>query len=300
MTTAPRYVVVSPVKDEARYVEHTLRSMTRQTLKPVSWVIVDDGSTDETREIVNRYAEQYSFIHVVQHRGSGVRAPGSAVIRAFNCGCESLGTTDYDVIVKLDCDLGFGPDYFEKLIGRLMCEERLGIASGVYLEQDSTRTWRPVKMPSYHAFGACKAVRRSCFEQIGRFVSAKGWDTVDEIRAMNLGWRTTHFVDLETTHHKPEGSGIGLLRTSKMHGEIFYTTGGDAFSLMFKGVRRLSTAPVVLGALALVFGYSAAALKRAPRLVTADEARAYRKLLHERLWAAVRKPLTLRLLQAGR
>ena len=115
-----RYVIVSPVKDEESYIELTLRSVIGQTLKPLLWVIVDDGSSDKTKKIVEQCLPEYSFIRMEQHPHTGIRQTGSAVIRAFNFGYSSIGETDYDFIVKLDCDLSFEPDYFEKLLQRLI------------------------------------------------------------------------------------------------------------------------------------------------------------------------------------
>jgi glycosyltransferase involved in cell wall biosynthesis len=287
-TAAVRYVVISPAKDEARHIELTLQSMAAQTVKPAMWVIVDDGSSDATAEIVTRYAASHSFVRLVNHPHAGARRPGSPVVRAFNYGCSRLGGEGYDFIVKLDCDLSFAPDYFERLFARFAEDPQLGIASGIYLESDSAGQWQPVPMPSYHTFGASKVIRRRCFEDIGGFPAAAGWDTVDEIRAWNLGWRTAHFVDLPARHHKPEGSGIGQLRTSRMHGEIYYTTGGDPLFLLFKILHRLSATPVFMSAAALTFGYLRALMTRKPRLVTRAEARAYRRVLRQRLF---RRPI---------
>ena len=280
-----RYVIISPVKDEERYVDLTLRSVTQQTVPPALWIIVDDGSSDRTLEIVARYAAQFPYTRVLQHRKGGARRPGSPVIQAFNHGYASLDGFDYDFIVKLDCDLSFEPGYFEQLLSRFRDDETLGIASGVYLESDRDDVWRPVTMPAYHAFGACKVVRRQCYEAIGGFPAAAGWDTVDEIRAMARGWTSRHFEDLQTRHHKREGTGIGPVLTSRMHGEIFYVTGGDPLFLILKILHRVGTPPFGLNALALTVGYLAAMLKRTPRLVNADEARCYRKLLRQRLFS---------------
>jgi hypothetical protein len=211
------------------------------------------------------------------------------VVRAFNLGLEALGADSYDIIVKLDCDLSFDPTYFESILRRFVADESLGIASGIYLEVDANGGWRPIRMPSYHAFGACKVLRRRCFEEIGGFVPAKGWDTVDEIRAIHKGWTTTHFEDLRTKHHKPEGTGIGVLKTSRMHGEIYYVTGGDPLFFVLKALRRLMVAPRPLNALALTAGYLNAVVKRVPRLVDAGEARCYRSLLRQRLHGGYRK-----------
>jgi poly-beta-1,6-N-acetyl-D-glucosamine synthase len=285
------YVIVSPVKDEERYVELTLRSVTRQSLKPVLWVIVDDGSKDSTMNIVNCYAETHPFIRLVRNPYAGARQPGSAVIRAFNFGCQSISGTEHDFIVKLDCDLSFGSDYFEKIVGKFTNDPKLGIASGVYFEQDKTGIWNQIAMPAYHAAGACKVLRKACFEAIGGFIAAAGWDTVDEIRAMAKGWKTTHFAEIGMKHHKPEGSGIGTIKTGVMHGEIYYLTGGSIFFFLLKVLHRLKSKPFGLSALALVRGYLKAFLSRKTPLVSKTEARCYRSLLHGRLLAQAKKML---------
>jgi glycosyltransferase involved in cell wall biosynthesis len=281
----PSYVLISPVRDEEHYVELTLEAVIRQTESPARWVIVDDGSRDGTVDIVRRYAARYPFIRLLHHPSTGARAPGAAVVRAFDYGCMALEGLRYDFIVKLDCDLSFDRCYFEELLRRFAIDARLGIASGIYLESGGDGEWRPVPMPSYHAFGACKVVRRECFEDIGGFAAAAGWDTVDEIRAWQRGWITCHFEELQARHHKREGSGVGPLRTSRMHGEIYYTTGGDPLFLPFKILRRAMAKPRLVCAGALMCGYFGALLKGSPRLVTDGEAKLYRRVLRRRSWA---------------
>ena len=140
-------------------------------------------------------------------------------------------------------------------------------------------------MPFYHAAGACKVMRRKCFEEIGGFIVAAGWDTVDEIRAMTQGWRTGHFKDLRVKHHKIEGSGIGQLKTSAMHGEIYYLTGGSKLFFVLKVLHRIRSKPYVLSAFALLLGYLKAFKKQKTPLVTKAEARCYQAILNKRLRA---------------
>ena len=279
----PRYIVISPVKDEERYVERTLQCMVEQTLRPILWVIVDDGSQDRTPEILSRYEKDHDFIRVIRRPAAGSRQPGSAVIRAFNTGYDAVGNVDYDFVVKLDCDLSFSVDYFEALLARFANDERLGIASGVYLESPDASPWIEIEMPAYHAAGASKVIRKECFEQIGGFVASRGWDTLDEIRAIARGWRTTHFRDLKMRHWKIEGSAIGQWRTNLMHGEIYFLSGGGPLFFLLKVVHRMTRRPYVVGAVALVWGYLRAMVKRKPLLVTNEEGRCYRALLNARI-----------------
>jgi glycosyltransferase involved in cell wall biosynthesis len=291
-TPSSRYVLITPVKDESRHIELTLRSVTAQTCPPALWVIVDDGSSDGTAEIAERYAARHSYIRVQRTPNAGARNLGSAEILAFYRGLETVRGVDYDFIVKLDGDLEFEPDYFERLLAKFAADPKLGIASGVYLEQDADGSWRVVGMPAYHAFGASKVMRRRCFEDIGGFALTPGWDTADEVRAWSFGWTTSHFRELEVRHHKPEGSASGLLKISRMHGLIHYVTGGDPLFFIFKAVHRARLKPYVLGSLALTYGYIQAVVTRRPRLVTDEQAAAYRRIMRERLWRFARKPMS--------
>jgi poly-beta-1,6-N-acetyl-D-glucosamine synthase len=281
----PRYIVISPVKDEELHVEFTLRSLTEQTVKPVLWLIVDDGSKDRTPEIIRRYLPCNSFIRYERNPLAGERKLAFAEVRAFNWGFGLIGAIDYDFIVKLDCDLSFGSNYFEQLLDRFEHDEKLGIASGIYLERNKSGAWGEVVMPSYHAAGASKVIRKACFETIGGFVPAPGWDTVDEIRAMGRGWNTTHFRELKMKHHKREGSSIGTINNSVMQGEAYYRSGGSKLFFILKVAHRAVYRPYLIGGVGLCWGYLMAMLKSRPLLVTETEACLYKTLLLRRLKA---------------
>lgn len=277
------YVVISPAKDEAAFIEKTIASMLSQTCLPRQWVIVDDASVDGTAEIVKEASRKAPFIRLISREKSGQRQPGAGVVRAFNIGYRALDTAHFEYLVKLDCDLSFDPAYFERLFDRFSKEDRLGIASGVYQEVDSEGRWHTVSMPSYHAFGACKVLRHRCFIDIGGFDEAAGWDTVDEIRAWDCGWKTGHFSDLKVQHHRREGSALGGFWTSRMHGRVFYVSGGDPLFFAIKFLRRLLEKPVVIGGLGLLAGYLSAKLRREPLLVSNRAVQTYRRVLRQRL-----------------
>lgn len=282
MTSQPEYCIVSPVKDEERHIRQTLRSVAGQTLLPALWIIVDDGSRDSTAAIVSEFMPDHPWIRLIRRASSSKRQPGSAVIRAFNRGLSEIKVEDFDFIVKLDCDLKLPPEYFQSIIEYFQKNPKLGIASGVYLEANNG-SWQEVEMPDYHAAGASKIVQTRCFQEIGGFVEEKGWDTVDEIKAWTKGWETRHFTECKMLHLKPEGSGIGTLRTSAMHGEIYYKTGGGFLFFLFKCLRRLFEWPWVLGGITMLYGYYKARFQGIPLLVTPEEARAYRLNLNRRL-----------------
>ncbi len=186
--------------------------------------------------------------------------------------------------MKLDCDLDFSQDYFEQLLAKFQQDERLGIASGDCMEKNANG-WHPSSGPPYHAVGACKMVRAKCFEEIGGFIPARGWDTIDEIRAQMKGWRTCHVRELKFYHLKPEGSGLGFVRTNAMHGEIYYLTGGGTFFLLLKVAHRMLLGkPFLLGGLAVLYGFLRARVSGKKKLVSKAEAQFYRHLLNGRIW----------------
>lgn len=281
------YVIVSPVKDEEQYVEATLRTVTAQTARPLKWVIVDDGSCDRTPEIIEKYARQHDWIQVLRLDNKLSRRPGAAVIQAFEAGFNLVHDTAADFVVKLDCDVELPPAYFASMMARFADNPSLGIASGVYLEKEQG-SWFAIEMPPYHAAGACKMMRSDVFRQIGGFVQSRGWDTVDEIRAQGLGWKTQHFEDLQFRHLKREGSGIGPVPTSVMHGEVYYLTGGGKLFFVLKVLHRMvAERPYVISGLALLWGYLRTMFSGERKLVTRQEARLYAHLLNRRIWGGL-------------
>jgi biofilm PGA synthesis N-glycosyltransferase PgaC len=279
-----RYVVISPAKDEAERIQKTIQSMLGQSVRPARWVIVDDGSSDNTSEIVKSYVQSFDWITLIRVNRDAERRIGSAEIRAFETGLQSLARQSFDLVVKLDCDLILEPDYFERLIAHFEADPELGIASGVYLERNGD-AWTEVPMPSYHASGASKMIRAKCLADIGGFPLLPGWDTADEIKAQTKGWKTQHFAELKFYHLRQEGSAIGGWKTGILHGHIYYVTGGGVFFLVFKSIHRLVIGrPVILGGIAMVWGYLKARITGAPRLVSDAEAGFYRRLLNHRLY----------------
>ena len=203
-----RYVVITPVRDEEEHLKSTIASMIDQTVEPVEWVIVNDGSTDGTARVIDECVARYSWIRGVHRENRGFRKSGGGVVEAFNDGLRSLVSPDWEFIVKLDGDLAFEPEYFEKCFDEFERQPRLGVGGGVicYLEEGGKRF---EECPRFHVRGATKIYRRVCWEAIGGFWPAPGWDTIDEVKANMLGWGTRSFDELHLVHHRLTGSADG-------------------------------------------------------------------------------------------
>lgn len=295
--SARSYIVVTPVKDEERYVARTLESVTSQTVRPLRWVLVDDGSTDSTPEIIQEYVRTFDWISYVRINRTTERKLGTAEVWAFTIGYESVRELDHGFVVKLDADLLLPPDYFEQMLRRFRDNPKLGIASGLYLEDKSGR-WFPTPQPPYHAVGAAKMARVACFNAISGFPTSPGWDTADEIKAWARGWETTHFPDIQFYHLKPEGSADGPLETSRYHGQIYYICGGGKLFLLGKVLHRMIAGkPFLLSGLMLLYGYLHSAATGRAKLVTSQEEACYKRLLNRRIIAGLTGSFSLHVLK---
>lgn len=258
-------MVISPVRDEATVIERTARSMLAQTEPPALWLIVDDGSTDGTADIVRRVTRDAGFVRVMSmdnepHSAGDDRLKWAAEALAFNAGLRSIADEFYDFIAKLDGDLEFGPDYFSSLLDEFDRDPALGIAGGhCYSVYAGKRSFEWV--PESHVRGATKMYRRACFEEIGGIPPVYGWDTIDELRAQMRGWRTRS-VPLAVDHLRPTGSRGGQLRGLARMGRGAYLLGYHPLFLLARAGKTAFVPPYVAGALAFLYGYCAALIER--------------------------------------
>lgn len=259
----PSYVVVTPVRDEIAYIEKTIESMLQQTCQPERWVIVDDGSTDGTSALLDRYATSRPWILVVHRANRGFRAAGNGVMDAFYEGFARVEKMDWDYIVKLDADLSFDSTYFARCFAHFDAEPDLGIGGGTVcsLEHDIALV-EAASDPPFHVRGATKIYRRSCWQRITPLIVAPGWDTLDEVKANLLGWRTRTFAEIELIQHKPTGSADGRWKDAFKNGRANYLTGYHPAFMLAKCVRRLSSRPFGVESAGLLSGFLSGYLKR--------------------------------------
>jgi len=287
-----RYVVVTPARDEEEHLASTIQAMADQSCRPHPWIIVNDGSTDRTAEIADRASRDHPWIQTVHREDRGCRKPGGGVIDAFYDGYELVSTGDWDFIVKLDADLSFEADYFESCFDRFRHEPDLGIGGGMVCSRIGEEMRKEgTHDPSFHVRGATKIYRRDCWFAIGELLRAPGWDTLDEIKANMLGWKTHPFPDLVLVQHRPTGGAEGSWKDAEKNGRANYIAGYHPLFMIAKCLKRLPRRPVVRQSVALFWGYFGAWL-RGVRRVDDPELIAYlrkqqvrRLLFRDSLWS---------------
>jgi biofilm PGA synthesis N-glycosyltransferase PgaC len=260
-----KYVVITPARDEAEHLERTIRSVVAQTVQPAQWIIVNDGSGDETGKIIDRFARQHSWITARHRPNRGYREPGGGVVKTFYDGYEQIHVQDWELLVKLDADLSFDPNYFERCILEFERDPKLGIGGGaIYHEVNGQLELE--KNPAFHVRGATKMYRRACWEALGGLVQAPGWDTIDELKANMLGWSTRSFLDLRVSHSRFTGAAEGAWRDCIKNGRANYVTGYHPLFMSLKCLRRLVKRPYLLGSVGLMWGFVSSYWNGSPRI----------------------------------
>jgi len=261
-----RIAIISPVRDEARLLPKTIASMAAQTVTPERWVLVDDGSTDNTLEIAQAAAVKYPWIRVVRNTNRGQRVLGAGVIQAFKAGCKTLDFTP-DFIGKLDGDMSFGPRYLETLLALFEADPRLGAASGKVFRPEGNSSVEEFMIDEMVA-GQFKFYRQTCFDQIGGFVEAVMWDGIDFHRARQLGWRTRSDMhpNLRLMHHRLMGSSDkNVLRGRIRWGKGQWFMGSSLPYIVASAFFRMLEKPVGIGGLCILWGYLQGMLRHEPR-----------------------------------
>jgi len=279
------YLLISPGRNEAAYMRNTLDSVIAQSIRPQRWVIVDDGSTDETPAILAAYAARHDWIQVVTRADRGIRAVGPGVIEAFYAGYETIEPTDYEYICKLDLDLILPPTYFEQLMARMEADPRIATCSGKsYIHLDGELVSE--RHGDETSLGMTKFYRVSRFKELGGFVREVMWDGIDCHRCRLLGWEACSWdvPELRFVHLRPMGSSqVGMLTGRMRHGFGQYFMGTSPLYMFASTVNRLNDKPYVIGAAAMWWGYVWSALRGKPRY----EDQEFRRFLRRWQWRAL-------------
>ena len=294
-----RYCLITPCRDEARYARRTLNSVTRQSVPPALWVIVDDGSRDDTPAILADYATRFPFIRVVTRPDRGDRKLGGGVIEAFDTGYATIRPGDYAYVCKLDLDLDLPPRYFEVLMQRMEAEPRIGTCSGKPYFFPAGTSDDVVRFPLADprglvsemigddvSVGMTKFFRTEAFRQIGGFVRELMWDGIDSHRCRQLGWIAVSWDDpeLRFVHLRPMGTSHKNWWTGRVrHGFGQYFMGTTPPFMLAAATYRMSRPPVIVGGLAMLYGYFRSMIRRAPRYGDAE----FRRFLRRYQWACL-------------
>jgi len=246
-------------------IEQTIQSVLRQTVLPSQWVIVDDGSTDGTGAVIDRYAQRYAWITALHRQDRGFRHPGAGVIEAFEDGFRQIHHTDWAYVVKLDADLVLEPDYFERCFLHFSSDPKVGIGGGTVYNISNGKV-EVERNPSFHVRGATKIYGRACWEALGGLLPAAGWDTLDEVKATMLGWRTRSFADVLVLQRRPTGSIDGAWRDYVKNGLANYISGYHPLFMLFKCLKRALEKPYLVASLGLTCGYLAGYWRRVPQV----------------------------------
>ncbi len=300
-SSLPIYVLVTPARNEAAFIDKTIQSMIAQTFPPLKWVIVDDGSTDTTGEIVRQYAAQCPWMELVQLPQRRDRS-FAAKVQAFNAGYERVKDLPYEVIGNVDADISFAPDHFEFLMGKFAADPTLGVAGTVFKEEgysSETDSFEGYK----HVSGQCQLFRRDCWEQIGGYIPhrAGGIDWMAVTTARMMGWKTESFRGRCFFHHRHLGTAErGVLASSFSYGEKDYYLGGHPIWELFRVAYQCTKKPYLLGGSALGLGYGWALVKRTPRPVSRELMAFHRKEQITKLRAILKTVLTFKSMDSFR
>jgi len=289
------YVLITPARNEERFIPKLMESVTTQTILPMRWVIVDDGSTDKTAEIVSGYLSKYDWIELLRlspHRDRSF----AAKVNAFNAGFDRVKNLPFEVVGNLDSDVSFEPDYLELLMNKFQEDPNLGVAGTIFREEGYSSATDSFEGQN-HVAGGCQLFRRQCFEEIGGYIPNKagGIDWIAVTTARMKGWKTRSFREKFFFHYRSLGTAErSLLASNFSYGEKDYYLGGHPLWEAFRVTYRLAKKPYVLGGIALFLGYTSAFLRRMDRPVSDELMRFHRREQMKKLSSILKSVVSLK------
>jgi poly-beta-1,6-N-acetyl-D-glucosamine synthase len=289
-----KYVLITPARNEAGFIEQTIKSVINQTVLPLKWVIVSDGSTDGTDEIVKKYTSEHRWIELLRKPERAERNFAGKVY-AFNAGYESIRDLKYDVIGNLDADISFEQDYLAFLLSRFAENPKLGVGGTPFMEGSRTYDYRFTSIK--HVSGICQLFRRECFEAIGGYKPIKGGgiDLVAVTTARMKGWETRTFTEKVCIHLRTIGTGKSThLAAQFRFGKQDYYTGGHPLWEIFRAMYQMKNRPYILGGGLLLIGFYWAMLTCVDKSVTKELEVFRRREQMQRLKAFFNKVFRLR------
>ena len=292
----PRYVLVTPTRNEEAFIEETIESVASQTCLPLKWVIVNDGSTDSTRSRIEPFLSKHNWIELVnlpvrQERNF------AAKVRAFDAGQEKVKDLDYELIGNLDSDVILDADHFEFLLTKFNDDPRLGVAGTVFREESGYNSETDSLEGQLHVSGQCQLFRRECFADIGGYFANKagGIDWIAVTTARMMGWKTRSFREKSFLHQRRLGTAErSAFKAAFSYGEKDYYLGGHPVWELFRVCYRMVKPPYIVEGLALGLGYGWAAVRRAKRPITRELMKFHRREQMRKLRVILKSALTFR------
>ena len=251
-----KYILITAAKNEELFIEKTIQSVLNQTIKPERWIIVSDGSTDQTNHIVEQYKNKYKFINLIALPPNNERNFSSKV-NALNEALKKIETLEYDFIGNLDADITLDKSYYETVLHTFQSNPKLGITGGLILDCVGDKEY-PQNISLNSVAGAIQVFRKQCFENIGYYIPFKygGEDAYMEIMARMMGWDVQTLIDLKVHHHRLTGTGMGsLLKANFKSGKMFYTLGYLPLFHLIRCFYRILDKPILIGSLLNIMGY---------------------------------------------
>jgi len=281
-----RYLAITPARDEELCLPRLIGAMAAQIRPPDRWIVIDDGSDDDTGALVSAAAAKYPWIEVHHLPRNQTRTPGgeSVVTRFLSRDVYS----QFDYIMRIDADISFDADFSELLVAEFARDVNLGISGPTLYEPDGIG-WHEIRQPEFHTRGAAKMYSSACLAAIGGLNGSLGWDTLDEAHAMMLGFRTRNFRHIKARHHRPQGAASGW-RARTAAGLSAYNVGYSPLFLWARAVRQSLKPPVPFAGMLMVSGYLQGYLQRRRRIASPEVVKFIRRqqvrrlLLRESLW----------------
>lgn len=269
------YILITPARNEEAFIERTLKSVVSQTIRPIRWIIVSDGSTDGTDDIVKRHTAEHPWIELLRLPERAGRQ-FAAKVHAFNAGFERVKDLTFDIIGNLDADITFEPDYLEYLLTQFSTNPRLGVAGTPFIEDadnPNAHTYAHRFAQLEHVSGACQMFRQKCFEDVGGYIPVKGGaiDWIAVTTARMKGWETRTFTDKVSLHHRKLGTGTHSKAMVYWHyGRKAYYVGGHPVWLLMRSVFQMRHRPWIVCGVLFLGGAFWAWITRTPRVVSPE------------------------------
>lgn len=284
------YIIITPAKNEESVIENTIKSVINQLHKPKEWVIVDDGSEDNTPQIISKYSKNYPWIKAITLTTKNEkREEGPKIVRTFYEGYKQLSTTEYLFLVKLDADILLPENYFLEIAKNFEANSNIGLCGG-QIENKKNDKWIKEKAADYHLRGAIKAYRKECFNEIGGLKQTLGWDGIDEMAALYKGWEIV-ILDLWVRQQRPTHTYYKKSSLYYKLGYANYKNGGSFILIFIRSLFRLFRRPYLICGLYYLTGYMVALLKQEDKNVDKDFAKFINDFHYTRAYDSLKKIL---------